>query len=269
MDGQGAYCITFCSPEIYWLERNMDMNIKEVVIKSFNGIGDLLFVTPTIRKIKEKYPEVLIVVNTNHPELVIHNPFVDEVNRNSQGIFLGYADPIHCKDPTIHHILSDWMIVKKATGLEIELPYLKPEIWMTLPEHRNGKIGVQVIHKGHWHKKKVWPYFDELATHRGFEPIPKVGTTRELIQKIATYKAVVCAEGGISHIAKAVGTPAVVIFGGFAAPIWSGYIDHINMTNKIWCSYCYNQKPCLEEDERLCMKDIKIWQVENAVEMVK
>ncbi|GAG27546.1 unnamed protein product, partial [marine sediment metagenome] len=129
-----------------------------------------------------------------------------------------------------------------------------------------SRIGVQLIHKGHWYEKKVWPEYFQLAHMAGFEAIPKVRNVVELVKLIATYDVVVCAEGGISHIAKAVGTQAVVIFGGFADPAWSGYEDHYNITNKYWCSYCYNPKPCLEEPERKCMKEIKIEQVVNAVE---
>lgn len=207
-----------------------------------------------------------IVVNTNRPELVRDNPYVDEVNRDREGIFLGYPDPIHCKDPTKHHILSDWDVVENAIGLKIPKPDLKPEIWMRMPKDKNGRIGVQAIHKGHWHKKKIWPYFHNLFNRGGFEAIPKVPNVLDLVRLVASYKAVICSEGGISHIAKAVGTPAVVIFGGFADPVWSGYDDHVNMTNKMWCSYCYNPKPCLEKIERFCMREIRPWKVLNGLE---
>ena len=240
------------------------MNSK-IVIKSFNGIGDLLFVTPTLRKLKEEYPDVVVRVNTNFPVLLRDNPYVDSVGNMNEGVFLGYPDPIHRKRPTKHHIYSDWEIVMGAFGARIPKPTLHPELYLEMPKVERRGVGVQVIHKGHWHKKKVWPFFEELSGLKNYEPIPKVRGVDTLVEMIASYKAVVCSEGGISHIAKAVGTPAVVIFGGFACPHWSGYEEHINITNVYWCSYCYDPTPCKEEPEIKCMREIKLERVVMAV----
>jgi len=241
----------------------------DVVIKSFNGIGDLLFVTPTLQRIKERYKDARVVVNTNYPQLLDGNPYVDVVGRDNEGVFLGYPDPIHAKWPTKHHILSDWEIVCKAYGLELDLPDLKPQIYMRLPQEKSEVVGVQVIHKRHWHAKKVWPKFKDLirigSAKYKLEAIPRVRDAGSLARLIASYRAVVCAEGGISHIAKAVGTPAVVIYGGFAKPEWNGYDDQVNICNKKWCSYCYDPKPCRNEVERLCMREITVEQVLSAL----
>ncbi len=247
--------------------------MQVIIIKSFNGIGDLLFVTPTLKKIKEVYPERKIIVNTNCPELIQDNPYVDEINNLNNGVFLGYPDPIHAKNPTMHHIQSDYLIVKKFYNLTRLPDYLnedeiKPEIYCREKIGKINKIGVQVYHKGHWHKKKVWPYFDELIrTNQDlFEPIPACKNKKELVNKVAGYKAVVCAEGGISHIAKAVGIHAFVIYGGFANPEWNGYKDHNNICNVLPCSYCYNPFSCLSIKnkpfvERQCMKSISVEEV--------
>lgn len=237
-----------------------------ITIKSFNGIGDLLFVTPTLRVIKEAYPNVKITVNTNYPELVDTNPFVDHVNTGKDGVFLGYPDPIHIIWPIEHHIRSDWKVVCNAYGLETEPPAKKPELYLEVPGQNGDYIGVQVLHKGHWHKKKLWPKFNDLANRPGFMMIPYFGHVLQLIEFIATCKAVVCAEGGISHIAKALGIPAIVIYGGFARPEWNGYRDQINICNEKWCSYCYDPTPCKNEVERICMKEITVEQVLRAVE---
>lgn len=241
--------------------------MKSISIRSFNGIGDALFMTPSLRVIKKAYPKSRVIVNTNHPDLFIGNPFLDGVGRVNEGVFLGYADPIHRVNPTKHHILADWEIICEAYGLETEKPDLKPEIYLPLGVHagKRVKIGVQSLHKGHWHEKKVWPKFDELAKLDGFEAIPKVGSVIELVRTIATYPAVVCAEGGISHIAKAVDVPAVVIYGGFANPEWNGYRDQINLCNVKECSYCYHPGPCVQLVERLCMKEITLAEVLRAV----
>ena len=244
----------------------------EIKIKSFNGIGDLLFVTPTLRVIKESYPDAKITVNTNYPDLLFNNPFVDNINEGKAGVFLGYPDPIHKVWPTEHHIISDWRIVCKEYNLETATPPLAPELYFHNIREKHNNIGVQVIHKGHWHAKKVWPKFnylcdsDYLCDLDGFVPIPKLKDIYELVVFISSCRAVICSEGGISHIAKAVGVPAIVIYGGFASPEWNGYRDQINLCNEKWCSYCYNPTECVNKIERLCMKEITVDQVLRSVE---
>ena len=250
------------------------MEMQDIIIKSFNGIGDLLFVTPTLRKIKEFYPESKITINTNYPHLLTFNPHIDEIGNKNEGLFLGYPDPIHAKNPTMHHIQFDYRLIKKHFHLDL-LPDLlkdedvKPEMYGIEKTDKTNKIGVQVSHKGHWHLKKVWPYFEKLIKSNPelYEPIPKCKNVIDLVNKINKYKAVICAEGGISHIARAVNTHAIVIYGGFAKPEWNGYQNHINISNSVVCSYCYNSFPCPANIiSRKCLKDISIQHVIRKVE---
>jgi len=240
--------------------------LVEILIKSFNGIGDLLFVTPTLRRIKESYPDSKIIVNTNYPLLLEDNPFVDEVNtRGKEGVFLGYDDPIHRKWPRKHHILRDWEIVCQQYRIQTGIPDLKPEIYFKFKKgDSKGHIGVQTIHKNHWHGKKNWGNFDELAEQPGFQPIPKLGGLREIVEFLTTCRAVVCAEGGISHLCRALDIPCVVVYGGFADPEWNGYKEQINVTNRKYCSYCYNPGPCINPVEKECMEEIKIGIIKKA-----
>ena len=115
---------------------------KEIKIHSFNGIGDLLFVTPTLRVIKEAYPDSVITVNTNYPDLLINNPFVDNINAGEGGVFLGYPDPIHQIWPVQHHIISDWKIVCRTYELDTEQPELRPELYLPVPGRNNDDVGV-------------------------------------------------------------------------------------------------------------------------------
>ena len=127
--------------------------MRDIVIKSFNGIGDLLFLTPSLPVIKKAYPDLRILVNTNYPRLLSGNPYVDAVNATHGGMFLGYPDPIHKTDPTQHHILSDWELICRNFQLTTETPQLKPELYLDLPD-RDDLVRVQLLHKGQWHGKK-------------------------------------------------------------------------------------------------------------------
>jgi hypothetical protein len=173
---------------------------------------------------------------------------------DADGVFLSYPDPKHRIIPTEHHIISDWRILCKHYGLTTATPALQPEIHFSLPP-RGADIRVQTSQKDNWHGKKSWPYFEMFAAEYSLRTI-RLKPIQEFVRLIAGARAVVCIEGGVSHVAKAVGTPAVVIFGGFASPRWSGYEDQVNITNKKECSYCYNPDPCVNSVDRACMKEI-------------
>jgi hypothetical protein len=73
---------------------------------------------------------------------------------------------------------------------------------------------------------------------------------------LAACKLLVCQEGYLMHAATAVGTPAVVIYGGFIAPWESGYEQNINLFTKLPCSPCWLREPCPYDKE--CMKQIAV-----------
>jgi ADP-heptose:LPS heptosyltransferase len=66
---------------------------------------------------------------------------------------------------------------------------------------------------------------DRLA---GVEVI-NVASFREAAAVLAGMTLAIVPEGGLHHAAAAVGTPAVVIFGGFIPPAVTGYAAHINL----------------------------------------
>jgi len=59
--------------------------------------------------------------------------------------------------------------------------------------------------------------------------IINVASFREAAAALAGMTLAVVPEGGLHHAAAAVGTPAVVIFGGFIPPAVTGYASHINL----------------------------------------
>lgn len=239
-----------------------------IEIWAHNGIGDQLFITPTLRRIKEAHPEKKVVVNARHGELFRNNPFVDSVGVSNRGVKCIYTDPKRglVRKPDRHHIVTDWEIIKGHYGLDLKPPELKPELYLFTSKPQRFEppvIGVQVEHKRQWHNKRVWPFFEELF-RPPFLAIPKFSNLVSLVGFIARCSVVVCAEGGISHIARAVGTPAVVVYGGFADPAWNGYEDNKNITNFLDCSPCYNELPCVKEPERKCLRQIDVKTVERA-----
>ena len=236
--------------------------MKEIVIQSFNGIGDLLMVTPTLKVIKEKYgDEISITVNTNYPELLFRNPYVDYIGRERQGVFLGYPDPIHLKQPTQHHIYTDWEIVCNHYGITTERPELRPQLFLTpLKKIQHvGGVAIQNIFTNKYGRKKIWPYAAHLSILTGWPYIPKFKDLSELRSFIFGKDLIICVEGGIHHLAAALGTPAVVIYGGFIKPEWTGYSYQANIVNRLDCSdACYNHHSCKNKEKHKCWKDITV-----------
>lgn len=221
--------------------------MKNIVIKSFFGIGDMLFATPSFPVIKKAYPHCHLVVNTSHPTLLENNPWVDEIGTKDEGVLLLYTAPDSGRLPTKHHIIEDWEIICKAYDLQTEIPQIKPEIYVPTQSPKKDFVGVQVVHRRNYHGKRVWPWCKVLASRPGFRPIPyfqEGNKERQLVEFVASCRAIVCSEGGISHIAEAVGTPAIVLMGGFTRPQWVGYSDQVSLTCDYECSPCYNCSPC-------------------------
>lgn len=66
-------------------------------------------------------------------------------------------------------------------------------------------------------------------------------------------------EGGMHHSAAAVGTKAVVIFGGFIPPQVTGYDDHINLTgdSKTACGHIHTCQHCSSAMASISIDEVK------------
>jgi hypothetical protein len=77
---------------------------------------------------------------------------------------------------------------------------------------------------------------------------------RELAAILAQGRIFIGLEGFLMHLARAVGTPAVILYGGFISPAQSGYPENINLFTQLPCSPCGYPNYC--EYERECMRKI-------------
>jgi ADP-heptose:LPS heptosyltransferase len=93
-----------------------------------------------------------------------------------------------------------------------------------------------------------------------------VGSTAlpQLIAAIAAADLLVAPETGSMHIAAAVGTPAVVIYGGYIDPVATGYPGHIHLYSPVECAPCWLHTPC--PYGKKCLHQITPDQVEAAVD---
>ena len=93
-----------------------------------------------------------------------------------------------------------------------------------------GHLVVQIVHSG-----------SALRLDRAV-PIP-AKTYRQAAAMLKRADLVICPEGGFHHAAAAVGTRAVVIFGGFIPPQVTGYDFHVNLIGNA-THFCGGLHPC-------------------------
>ena len=91
-------------------------------------------------------------------------------------------------------------------------------------------------------------------------------TPRAAAAVLASCSGLVCQVGYLMHAAAAVGTRAVVIYGGFEAPWESGYEQNTNLFTKLPCSPCWLREPCPYDKE--CMKKITVDEVLDRVQKI-
>jgi ADP-heptose:LPS heptosyltransferase len=79
---------------------------------------------------------------------------------------------------------------------------------------------------------------------------------RQAAAVLSSCSALICQVGYLMHAAAAVGTKAVVVYGGFEAPWESGYAENINLYTELPCSPCWLRGPC--PYDKKCMDQISV-----------
>lgn len=87
-----------------------------------------------------------------------------------------------------------------------------------------AKLTEELIHRG-WRVRQ----FDYGGPHR-VAPWLSTPSFRHAADFLKSARLAILPEGGLHHAAAAVGTPAIVLFGGFVPPRVLGYDSHANLT---------------------------------------
>lgn len=90
-------------------------------------------------------------------------------------------------------------------------------------------------------------------------------SVRALVTYTSYAKAIVCNEGGLHHVAAALGIPGVVIFGGFIPSAITGYSIHTNIGNDE-DHYCGRIPICAQC--RIIMQGISVEQVHSELHKI-
>jgi ADP-heptose:LPS heptosyltransferase len=252
-------------------------------------MGDVLMCTAVLRQLKKINPMCRVVLYTGYRDVVEGLPFLDEVREDIDAL------PSHAIKMGYEHALSTRRHLVRVLGdsLGIRVPDVRPSCvvsagcverfrkdWSCFP-----RPWIIINRKaGPWTPNKDWPgsLWDELVDRlRKVCTVIEIGarddatcsnasidlrgaTTRlEMVAAIAASDLHVGPISGPVHIAAAMGTPSVVIYGGYEHPSCSRYPGNVNLYSAVHCSPCWLRTPC--PYDRACLSRIACDRVEAAI----
>jgi len=255
------------------------------------GIGDVLMATPALRELKKANPKSWIRFYTNYEQLVRDLPYIDEVLPFSQRptenrIYLEYASivpsSVHLSKLFGDRLDVDVIDTKPDCIIQKSIVAKYKEEWKNLP----GPI-VAVLRRASRHTpNKDWSnesWHDLTEQICKFGSVVEIGVPDDLDRtfpknyldlrgktSLEELAAVVAAAdiytgpvSGPMHIAAAVGTPAVVVIGGYEHPVNSHYPGNVEFYTSLPCSPCWLLEPC--PFNLKCLKAISSAQVRDAI----
>ena len=255
---------------------------QRLTIKNlFNGIGDTLLLTVVIQEIKYRYPNIELNIITEFPEIL----------KNLNGIYsINYPETYWSLDFAYFKVRNDKLhnenILKEFfQNIHIKTYRYSPIFKLSEQEIKNASDRLSTINEpfitiNTYSKEdtKNWPsaYWqliineykenftiiqigDENEPH--LENVIRWAGTLSLRESCAILEKASFHLGIVSflmHVAHALNTKSIIIYGGRETPQNSGYEENINLTNPIECSPCWihtTEGDICPYDNK-CMKEI-------------
>lgn len=234
--------------------------------------------THVAREVRRQRPGVAVVVETNWPELFRNNPNVAVAVSNK--VAPRYVRPSYrIEERTREHVLDQLI---KSVGLpprgerRVEVFLSREEILRATAElPRRYSVVCPVGKRTVAGNRKDWGVdrFQQVVLAAEGKRFVQVGSAadpllegvidrrglpvRESAAVLAGAETALLLEGGLMHLAAAVNTRAVVIYGGAVAPEVSAYPDHLNIVVRAPCGPCFRSHGRLPDCQRRgCMDRI-------------
>lgn len=90
----------------------------------------------------------------------------------------------------------------------------------------------------------------------GVKDATELSSIRETAAVLQQADLLVAPEGGLMHLANAVGTRAVIVYGGYVSPKLTGYAENVNLFTDLPCAPCGLRRSCLR-GRRECLERIR------------
>ena len=134
--------------------------------------------------------------------------------------------------------------------------------------HSSGRAAGFAMANKEWYPDRFQAVANSLASHftivqlgtpldpplRGAIDLRGKSTLRESAAIVAASRVAICQVGFLMHLARAVDTRAVVIFGGVEDPAITGYTANENLAAAVDCATCWRPNDC--PHDRKCMEAI-------------
>jgi len=253
----------------------------KIAIHLPGGLGDELCVTPTYRALKEKYPDCEITAHVTHPELLLMNPYVNHLsncNRNYGAIneLKKYDKYIYMfwqsnkRQAFSYMHLCDWFasqaeVILQDRSLILNLGDSDRGFLSDFNFPKNRPIitfdayGNKTANK--WSAKNFIKTIDYLhdkynafVVQIGLQDygiknsdlnLVKRLTIRQLASMIEYSNLYIGNDSGAAHIASAVKTTSIKIFGCTAPKCYIHNTNEYPVVSDIECQGCQNNSPCM------------------------
>lgn len=260
----------------------------------YGGIGDELLLSAAVHEHRCRGGKPLNVV-VSAPELFLNNPDVGKVIRGSQS-FLRMAAflPIKWispKYPPIESASSEHFIVTicRAAGVRGRIG-IRPYVYLSKAEVEAAAFAKDMICIQSSSSAARWPILNKewgadryqqlVKLAQGRTRFLQLGSTQDpplegaldlrgktsLRETAAILKAsngLVCNEGLLMHLARAVDRRSLVVYGGRILARHSGYLENINLEHSPPCSPCGKDSEC--EFNRACLSSITVEKVAEKI----
>lgn len=267
--------------------------MDSIHLERYGGLGDELFVTRLAYELKREFPRKRIVVHCSCPAIFENLSFIDRVTTerpNMWGSFYVDYQPYISKNRLDPRHIS----VLLADVFKISVSSTLPIIQLTDAERervadykkRFGTLVTVSTRTSSWTANKLW--FDDgwaevcadlsgvaSVVHLGGKDEPILDGVERFAGKTGVREAMLLLAASdvylgpvsfLMHAAAALGTPQVIVYGGFEKPTTSAYASTIPLTGAVSCSPCWLTTAC--PNNRECMSQIAASHVVTTVKNV-